>query len=1004
MAIPTLTIQIDWANKGSFGGAYDTVLALMGPEDPGLATSRGASADRSSDLAGEMTFDLDNPNHRYTLDRNWLDNPSFENGLDGWRTDAVPSLLAAATSITQVTDNSGQGGTKAMEIVLPATNNAGAHFRLPYPVKASRTYSGFFWAKSMSGTLSIRTGGASRGTPTDIASSTTNITTAWARYPWTWTPSADHDDPVIFVRSTTASAATLRIDTGGFNPGATAYDYIEAPTKGELLPGAPIRFYVTRSAVDKARFFGRIQRISPDPNRQVVHVTCRDPLQAMDETDVVIPADLHATVTAREVYLAILEDFARGNRNLLSNPSFETDTSGWGVSGGTLTRITTDHAPEAGGSACAEFVASGAGQSVTHIARMSADFRKGVYHGSAFLRSPAGPTTWTLEMGFDTVDVDLTTQWTRFDLTQELTASQTAVTGSVQLRLVSQAADTARIDGVAITRGITLWPYSDTGSGRWPNWLSNGSVEGSKAGWKAAFANLISNPSFETNTAGWSVAGDAFVSAGTSITRNVSNPVYGTASATIVGGNAYIPIGGTQKSGQKYAWGLAVRTVSGTGNAFAGAGSNGTPTDLSKTTVNLPNVTTTPQWITGIWTPGADRTDGHFFVGSVSGYDLIVDAAYIFPLEANTPVPGYSNTGPGAGVGRPPTIIIPVSSHAVAGRRSLKVTTPALAGAGVIYDFYDDGAYFVAGKQYAFVVPMEGSSSTPYRVGIGVNKGDGTWDENSVTGTLTANTPTDVPLTWTPAADAAADTPFKLVLFIWQTDATARDIYIDGVRGIPGSAADDFEATWWDISHVTDDSYFQLTDLSGTALSTLQVLNALGLWRLWIRPEMTDPYYSIVAEDRDTFAAKAPVLALTADQGWSGLDLDRDAVITNVRLEWQGGTSHRSAEVKRGPTKGVTIAGADWFTDRSIADEVATALLFRYSTPRLQPTMVLQASAENESMFDTILGLDLNDVVTKSNDAFLMKQQDFVIRREDLRITEGGRKWVGSYPLEEFPY
>ena len=119
----------------------------------------------------------------------------------------------------------------------------------------------------MSGNLNVRAGLASSGTPADIASSGANITTDWAQYTFSWTPSADRTDGVFFVRTTTAAAATVRTDAVQINPGATPNDYIEAPTKGQLVPGRPVHIYSTYSSTDHPGFYGFIQRLTPNYGR-----------------------------------------------------------------------------------------------------------------------------------------------------------------------------------------------------------------------------------------------------------------------------------------------------------------------------------------------------------------------------------------------------------------------------------------------------------------------------------------------------------------------------------------------------------------------------------------------------------------------------------------------------------------------------------------------------------------------------------------------------------------
>ena len=131
MAVPTVTVRIDWDNDGDFTSAIETVRAIA-PQGKEIQITRGRSADFSADTTGAATFFLRNDDDRYTPDRNWHDNPSFEDGTTGWSIAAIASLTAAATSIGQVTDNATAAtGSKAGEAVLTGTLNSGITYAIP---------------------------------------------------------------------------------------------------------------------------------------------------------------------------------------------------------------------------------------------------------------------------------------------------------------------------------------------------------------------------------------------------------------------------------------------------------------------------------------------------------------------------------------------------------------------------------------------------------------------------------------------------------------------------------------------------------------------------------------------------------------------------------------------------------------------------------------------------------------------------------------------------------
>ena len=502
MADPVLTVRVDWGSDGAFTGAYDDVSSAL---LSGVSWTRGRSADFSAEATGSATFALANHDDRFTPDRNWHDNPSFEVDTAGWSVAAIASLTAAATSIGQVTDNAtASTGSKAGEAVLTGTVNSGVTYPIPYTFRSGVTYAVSVYLKSMSGALTVRAGLASSGTPADIASSGADITAAWAAYTFTWTPSADRADGVFFVRTTAAAAATVRIDAAQVNPGAAANTFIEAPTKGQLIPGRPVHIYATHSATDYPAFFGYIERLAPDPrDPRSVAITCYDVLRRLSEVEVVVPANTFIERTGRDMRVEILSDFERGVLNLVGNPSFETDTTGWAVSSGTITRITTD---AASGTCCGEFAAPALNDALTYRCRLAPvffanqlyrlslvlwttlegrAFQTDSFQDDSFQTLTSGTSTWTIGLYTDAVTkiasktITATTTKTRHTITftvpATVTASQTG--GDVQLTVLVKAtgANIVRVDAVQVTRGMALYPYADVGTGRWPNWCGNAS-------------------------------------------------------------------------------------------------------------------------------------------------------------------------------------------------------------------------------------------------------------------------------------------------------------------------------------------------------------------------------------------------------------------------------------------------------------------------------------------------------------------------------------------------
>jgi len=1015
MTAPVLHVRVDWANAGVFTGACDDVSAYVdGDERP--SWTRGRSADNSVDATGSANFTLDNADERFTPDRNWHDNPSFESGTAGWSIAAIASLTAAATSITQVTDNAPNAGSKAGEAVLTGTIYSGVTYPVPYKFRSGVIYAVSVYLKSMSGALTVRAGLASSGTPTDIASSGANITTSWAAYTFTWTPSADRLDAVFFVRTTAAAAATLRIDAVQDNPGATANTYIEAPTKGQLVPGRPVHIYATYSATDYPQFYGYIERLAPDPAARTVAVTCYDVLRRLGETDVVVAAHAFVVRSARDFRREVLEDYERGVRNLVSNPEFGTDTSGWATDTATLTRLTTDGPPVAPGT-CAELVATGGSQRARHTIRLAPAFFAGqVYRLSMYLRVTSGSADWKIALYTDAITaissrtVTVTTAWTRHTLTFTAPATYSSSSANAMVLMVEAiAAGTVLIGAVAVTRGQALFPYAATGTGRWPNWCGNGSFDGGALnGWHNAYTNLCSNGDFETDVAGWTQTADAFHTAGAGApTRITTHPYYGAASMelstqAVASSGAHIVLSGTFKSGRTVRVYAQVGYYTVNGSIAVGIGSQGTPGDKAETTLSVNPTTYTTQY-SFTWVPSGDRSDVHLYVRQISAVagTLSVDGVAVFLRSASaTSDPIYAHTGPGGG-GVPPTTTA-LSTTAKYGAKSQRIDTPATATAGLVYEFTHLGGYFVSGQPYSLSLWLRPTSDMPYKVGISAALVTGTFDEASTTGTATANVWTQITLTWTPSANRPSLGAFDEVALVYQTDATARTFLIDGVRVIPGSTADDFEMTQWSLA-VEGDTYQTSASLGGSALSALIEINGYALTRHWIQPTMAAPWYTYVTASRDAVRSSAETFDDDITD-FSAADIDRASIVNVVPVTHSLGTNYYSDEDSvGGPTgKGYgprptgAIGNAN-FLSSATADIIGPALVARFKDVRARPAMTVA------NRFLSQLQRQLDDLVTVNFARLRIYSGKYLVLRARTTLLDGGTIWNTVYDLEEFP-
>lgn len=1018
MAVPTVYVRVDWANDGAFTGGYDDITSRVRSE--GLTWTRGRSSDFSGEATGQAQFVLRNDDDRFTPDRQWHDNPSFEAGTTGWSTTAITSLTAAATSISQVTDNATSAtGTKAGEAVLTGTQYSGVTYAIPYLFRSGVTYAFSVYLKSSSGNLNVRAGLASSGTPADIGSTSSNITTSWVAYSGTWTPSADRADAVFFVRTTTAASATLRIDGIQVNPGSSANTYIEAPSRGQLVPGRPVHIYANYSSTDYPQFFGYIERITPQVTSKTVTITCYDVLRRLAETDIVVPSNAVVQRCPRDYRVEVLSDFERGTINLCHNGSFETDTTGWTmISGTSLSRNAADAAPGLG-SACLEFVAASQYNRAECKLRLAPTFfADQVYRVSFWAKMTSGGTlsvgtyigTWSALDKYVTIPTT-ETSWTRHTFTVKLASTATASSNPLTFAILANAAGTIRIDGVMVSRGTDDPLYTESVTGRWPNFCGNGGFDGQDtSGWHDAWQNLCGNPSFESDTSGWSVAGDAFVSAATSITRSTSQAKYGTASGLVdvnAGGQGtFYAITGTFTSGVTYDVTLSAYAVTGSPVLTLGIGSQGTPTDKSETTQSLSSSAWSTKSLT--WVPSSNRTDVHVYAKTaVTLGDFYLDGVTVTRRSPTaTTGPAYSNVGPGAG-GVPPTSSGTSTTVAKWGASSLSVVAPATATVGKVYDFNHFGSYFLSGRSYTASVWLYCSGSLPYKVGIGRNKADGTWDEASATGTASAATWTQVTVTWTPTADGDSTTPFNVVLYVLQTDATSRTFYIDGVRVIPGNAADDFELSQWDLCKGRECSTAsQTTSISSSALAALTTINEAALTRHFIAPTMASPWYKYTTKEWPGFASVASSETYTDDMAdFASADIDRNSIVNLAAVTYFGSsveyypdqTSIAGYGKRPATLNGFGMGGTE-SSAKAVADVVGPSFVARYKDPRARPTMTVA------NRFPSQLTRQLDEVITVNLARLRLSGAKYVIVSLTTTVSKGGASWVTAYLLEEYPY
>jgi hypothetical protein len=1015
MTVPTVTLRVDWDKDGTFTAGIDDVSTRVLSDT--VSWTRGRSADFSAEATGSLSFTLRNDDDRYTPDRNWHDNPSFETGTTGWSVIAIASLTAAATSISQVTDNAtSASGTKAGEAVLTATSNSGVTFPIPYTFRSGVSYAVSVYLKSASGALAVRAGLASAGTPADIASSSSDITTSWAAYTFTWTPSADRSDAVFFVRTTAASAATVRIDAVQVNPGTAANTYLEAPTRGQLVPGRPVHLYATYSATDYPEFYGWIERLRPVPATRTVEVTCYDPLAAMGRASVVLDT---RSRTHREIRIDALNAWANATRrrNYASNPVFATDTTGWTAigAGATLTRVTTDNPPEAGtGTTCADLAVTTSGSAQTNVGYpvpAGATIRFTLW---AKVTSGTPTLTLTSAVSSDTVEKTWTptSSWARYTVVGDFPSASTF---SQHLVEVTGTA-TVRFGAVKITYGPEDTAYVDAGidyAAVDGNWLGDPSFEIKPitANWDHARFNHCSNPSFETDTTGWSNTADAFHGAGGALSRISTAPYSGTyhlsQTSTLTSGEGlHYTMPGTFYSGITYVATIAMRTASGSfaSAAAIGIGSQGTPADYTQTTISG---NTTYAITTLTWTPSADRSDVHLYFKWLSGasYTVYFDAVLV-TVDYAGKTETYADS---FGLGSETSSFTRVTTGASSGTAAMQVVTYAVDGSGVRYKTLWDNSTQYAGQPVTAVARLKSvSGSTSLKIKVG-NEESST-DSASASHTITTSW-ADYAVSWTPTVDST-----KTVVVLCAGAASAATFLVDCVRLYLGTSTLTFDPSFATLD--SEDGRAPDYAGSGTPASLLTAVNGVTLTRHWIEPAMTSPWWSYVTQSRATLLAAASAETYSDDLN-DARDLEIADTVINVQkvtpgtkyIDANGATqtnadtnavyaSDAASVTAHGPHLGTDISSAlieNKLDDPSVQQALADAVVAAGKQPRPRPTITVV------NRFPSQLVRELGDVVTITFARAAIYAQRYTIARIDTRISDQGNWWQTDYALEEMP-
>lgn len=309
--------------------------------------------------------------------------------------------------------------------------------------------------------------------------------------------------------------------------------------------------------------------------------------------------------------------------NRVSNPSFETNTTGWSVSAGinaagsSITRIAADPVL---GSACGELVTTTTTGSGVNFDLGSQRYWQEVFYGTAYvaivwLRRTTGSRRARVILGSEGTSsdratltiTDLPDDWTPYRVVWHPTGTRT----DAQLAITN---DEAALLGVRID-AVSVYQLD-------------------------AFSQ-VENGNFTVDTTGW-VTTAGINAAGTSITRATGTGPITTTYATVVttatngSGVNYDFAARPFVSGRTYRARVALQHASGA-NVRLRLGSLGTGADRGDKTVAA---TTAWAWYYVDWTPSADRTDVELAITNAAASALTVDIGAVEVYEAIDEVNG----------------------------------------------------------------------------------------------------------------------------------------------------------------------------------------------------------------------------------------------------------------------------------------------------------------------------------------------------------------------------
>jgi hypothetical protein len=148
----------------------------------------------------------------------------WSKGASSWSTAATYDPISAYNSETAF-------GQKSLLIYFSASAGSGCKYTglsdYTRTLFAGNTYVFSLYMNANGYNRDITFGIGSLGTPADYAESTVSVTTSWAQYSVTWTPTSDHADVALFIKQTYAGGAadSVLVDGVAVYPGTEVFPF-----------------------------------------------------------------------------------------------------------------------------------------------------------------------------------------------------------------------------------------------------------------------------------------------------------------------------------------------------------------------------------------------------------------------------------------------------------------------------------------------------------------------------------------------------------------------------------------------------------------------------------------------------------------------------------------------------------------------------------------------------------------------------------------------------------